>query len=173
MNNLIDITAKLANTDGFIDLILKITETGEYDNEYYYIARGNYKNQEVGLKIHLKKNISAGIVDNNFHNVFLKEGIRLQSIGMASDHLLTAMAELYGIDNQGLSLKSDLPALTCANLNQTDINYDQGEYRFKLFMETDDDSAELFVNFDFTKGYIHLDEKDMDYRMGVIEFLKD
>lgn len=169
--NLIDITSKIDKSTGFIDLSLSITDTKENDSTFVYIAKGLYKNDTVGIKISLKKNLKAGIVNGEMKNVFVKNGISINSIGKQSDKLLTTMTELYKVDSINKEMKAESILLTCANLNQENINYDSGEYKFKVFMETEEDNSELFINFDFTNHLILLNEKDNEYRKGILKYL--
>jgi hypothetical protein len=169
--NLIDITSRIDKSSDFIDLTLNIIDKKETDSSYIYIAEGLYNADTVGIQISLKKGLKAGIVNGEMKNVFVPFGISINSVGLASDRLLNAMTELYKIDSINTVMRNDLIILTCANLNQQDITYNSGESKFKVFMETDEDNAELFVNFDFTNNLILLNEKDMEYRKGVLKYL--
>lgn len=170
-NNLIDITSRIDKASGFVDLALTIVEKSQTDSTYLYIAQGLYKSDTVGVEISLKKNLKAGIVNGEMKNAFVNNGITIKSIGTKSDKLLKSMTELYGVDSIGNQMRNDLIVLTCANLNQQDIDYSSGKYKFKVFMESEDDYAELFVDFDFSNNLILLNEKDLEYRKGVLKYL--
>lgn len=171
-NNLVDITSKTVQTSGFQDVALSITDTKETDSMYVYTALGLYKSDTVGMEISLKKGLKAGIVHNEMKNVFLSNAITLRSIGSKSDKLLTVMTELYAGESVPQTMRSDLMVLPCANFGQEDLNYTSGEYKFKAFMETAEENAELFMIFDFANKLILLNEKDVAYRKGVLNFLK-
>jgi hypothetical protein len=170
-NKLIDITSRIDKASGFVDLTLPIVNKNQTDSTYLYIAQGLYKSDTVGIEISLKKNLKAGIVNGEMKNVFVNNGITIKSIGIKSDKLLKSMTELYGVDSIGNQMRNDLIVLTCANLNQQDLDYSSGEYKFKVFMESEDDYAELFVDFDFSNNLILLNEKDLEYRKGVLKYL--
>ncbi len=170
-NKLVDITSRIDKASGFVDLALTIVDKNQTDSTYLYIAQGLYKLDTVGIEISLKKNLKAGIVNGEMKNVFVNNGITIKSIGIISDRLLKSMTELYGVDSIGHQMRNDLIVLTCANLNQQDLNYSSGEYKFKVFMESEDDYAELFVDFDFSNNLILLSEKDVEYRKGVLKYL--
>jgi len=170
-SELIDVTSKMDKSSGFVDLALTIVDNKQTDSTYEYIAQGLYNSDTVGIEISLKKNLKAGIINGEMKNVFIRNGIAIKSIGVKSDKLLTSMTELYGIDSIENQMRNDLMVLTCANLNQQDLNYNMGEYKFKVFMETEDDNPELFVDFDFTNNLILLNEKDVEYRKGVLKYL--
>jgi hypothetical protein len=171
VNYLIDITSKIDKSSGFIDLSLSIIDKKETDTSFVYLAKGLYKNDTVGIQISLKKGLQAGIVNGEMKNVFVPNGISINSIGLASDRLLNAMTDLYKIDSINKVMRNDLMILTCANLNQQTIDYNSGEYKFKIFMESDEDNPELFMDFDFSNNLILLNEKDIEYRKGVLEYL--
>jgi len=159
------------DTSDFVDIPLKITQKTETDTSYVCIAKAIYKSDTLGIQVSLKKGIRAGIVGGNMDNVFLNGGIAIHSIGIESDQLVSAMATLYGIDSQENQMRNDNITFTCANLNQKNVDYSKGEYSFKIFMESEDDYAELYINFDFTNQLIYFNEKDMEYRKGVIDYL--
>ncbi len=170
-NRLVDITSKIDKTSGILDLTLSITNNNATDSTMNYTAIGLYKTDTVGMEVSLKKGIKLGMVGGEMKNPFIKNGIKFRSIGAKSDKLLSAISELYGIHSSDLIMKDEVTVLVTANLNRQDVNFDNGKYRFKIFMETEGGISELFVNFDFTNKHIFLNEKDMEYRKGVIEYL--
>ena len=171
VNSLIDITSKVDKSSGFIDLTLSIIDKKETDSAFVYFGEGLYKSDTVGIQVSLKKGLKAGIVNGEMKNVFVSNGITFHSIGPKSDRLLSSMAELYGIDSIDNKMRNDLFVFTCANLNQEDLDYNSGEYKFKVFMETGEDNSELFIDFDFTNNLILLNEKDIEYRKGILKYL--
>ena len=170
-NELVDITSKIEKDTGFIDLVLSISEKKETDSTFVYSAIGLYNSVEVGIEISLKKGIKAGIVNGEMKNAFVNKGISIKSVGDKSNKFLNSISELYGIPKQNLIMKSGEIILTCANLNDKDIDYENGQYKFKIFMETENDAPELFVNFDFNENQIQLNEKDTEYRNGIVDYL--
>ena len=167
---IIDLT-NLKLTDGFVDVPLSIIETKVLDNYFEYDASATLNEDTVGIIVRLKKDIPAGFVDGEPKNMFLKEGIEFISKGTESDDLLKFLSSKYGIKDNKISLKNS-QIFTCANLNQIKPNYKNGESRFKIFLESEEDYSELFVNFNFTKGIISLNEKDEEYREPLIKLLK-
>ena len=170
-NHLIDITSNIDQSSGFVDLTLTIVDKKETDSTFVYVAEGLHKSDTVGIEVSLKKHLTAGIVNGEMSNVFVHNGIAIKSIGSKSDGLLRSMTELYNIDSIGSQMRSDLMVFTCANLNQQDLDYNAGAYKFKVFMETEVDASELFVDFDFSNNLIMLNEKDVEYRNGVLKYL--
>jgi len=51
------------------------------------------------------------------------------------------------------------------------LNYKSGNPGFKIFLEDENDYAEVYVNFDFKKSTISLSEKDPEYRSALIKLL--
>ena len=141
------------------------------ENYIEYDARALAKNDTIGLIIRLKKGIPAGFVNGEPKNMFLSEGIEFRSKGTESDNLLSFLAKNYGLKETNTVLKDTL-LFTCANLNQSETNYKTGESRFKIFLEGEEDYAELFVNFNFSKGIISLNEKDGAYRESLVKLMR-
>ncbi len=104
--------------------------------------------------------------------MFLNEGTEFLSKGTESDNLLRFLSNKYGFQNNNISLK-DSQVFTCANLNQDKPNYKNGESRFKIFLEgEEEDYSELFVNFNFSKAVISLNEKVEEYREPLIKLME-
>ena len=161
----------LKTNEGWVDIPLTVIGEKKTDDYYEYLAKGVYKNDTLGMTIKLKNHIPAGIVNGALKNVFLKNGIEFISNGVESDRLLQFIASKYELPDANIKLK-DKQLFTCANLNQSKPNYKNGISRFKMFLEQDTVYAELFVNFNFTKKTISINEKDTEYRKSLIELLK-
>lgn len=162
----------LPSNEGWFDIPLSIVNE-KYKNDYViYTAKALYKNDTLGITIKLKKNIPAGFVNGVPKNMFLTNGVEFISNGIESNKLIQFMASKYGVKALGLKLKKQ-QIFTCANLNQTKPNYKNGKSRFKIFLENEKESAELFVNFDFSKKIISFNEKDIEYRKPLIHLLKE
>ncbi|NRD24152.1 hypothetical protein HNV10_12905 [Winogradskyella litoriviva] len=161
----------LETVDGFVDVPLTILETKELDEYFEYNTGAMVNKDTIGLIVRLKKNIPAGFVNGQPKNMFLSEGIQFVSKGKESDDLLSFLSYKYGLNNSNLKLK-DSQTFTCANLNQEKTNYNIGESRFKIFLEGEEDYSELYVNFNFSKGVVYLNEKDEEYRAPLIKLLK-
>jgi len=174
MEQLTDICSKLDKKTNFADLQLKISERTEDKTYYYYLAKGFYREQIVGLKIGLKKALPAGInIEKfDFSNVFVKDGIKFESLGNESNALLNAMSSLYKIKKIRRFKQNLSPFLIC-NLNEKPIDYEKGVYGFKLFMDSETLHADMFINFDFDMQLIHLDEKDTSFRHYILSYLSE
>ena len=160
-----------AKTDGFVDIPLSITSTKDIGTHYEYYAKSTLYGDTLGVGVKLKKNIPEGLHNGEPTNMFLDKGIELFSIGSESDNLLSFISEQYGNPKKALTFKST-GLVTCANLNESPVNYSNGAYRFKIFLESEQTDAELFVNFDFSNNMIFLNEKDEGYRDGLIKSLQ-
>ena len=167
---IIDLT-NLELNDGFLDVPLSVVEQTEFDTHIEYHARATNESDTLGLLVKLKKDIPAGFVDGEPKNMFVKNGIEFISTGAESNRLLGFLAGKYGLNDSDLALM-DSQVFICANLNDNKPNYRTGGSRFKIFLEGDEDYAELFVNFDFSQRIIHLNEKDPEYREPLIKLLK-
>jgi hypothetical protein len=167
---LVDLTNFQA-TDGFVDIPLTIISTTEVDEYYEYEVSAKLNKDTIGLIVQLKKEIPAGFVNGEPKSLFLTDGIKFLSKGQNSDQLLQFMATKYKIQSEGLEMKQK-QTFTCANLNETEIDFKNGSARFKIFLETEEEYAELFVNFDFAQQMIYLNEKDEEYRAGLVALLK-
>lgn len=164
--------SRLKPNEGFIDIPLSIVNVKDIDNYYEYDARATLNNDTIGIIVKLKKEIPQGFIDGKPVNLFVDEGIELISKGNESDNLLRFISKKYNLEERPLILKES-QIFTCANLNQEIVDYNNGESRFKIFLESEDgeEYAELFINFNFSKGIISFNEKDQEYRESIINLM--
>ncbi len=161
---------QLLSNEGYINIPLNIVEQTTKDGYLVNRVQAMYKDDLLELLVSLKENVPAGFVDEMPKNTFLVEGIIFESTGPKSDRLLTTLAQKYQINTGKLTMKSK-QVFTCANFNRTPIDYKSGNPKFKIFLEGGGEVAELYVNFDFKKSLVYLNEKDPQYREGVIKLL--
>lgn len=169
-NPLIQIEQLLTN-EGLVNIPLNIVEQNQKDGYMVYRIQAMSKRDTLELVVRLKEEIPAGFVDGSPTNSFLVDGIIFESTGPKSDRLLTTLAQKYQINTGRLTMKPK-QVFTCANLTHADVNYQSGTPKFKIFLEGGTEVAELYVNFDFDKSIIFLNEKDPQYRKALISLLK-
>ncbi|WBU90460.1 hypothetical protein [Cellulophaga omnivescoria] len=162
--------SNLYAVDGFIDFPFTITNTKEDKGYYQYTIKATVDNDTIGMLVSLKKDIKAGFVNGEPKNMFVDNGIKFTSIGEQSNRLLSFMRKKYNLPAKDNTLKQE-QIFTCANLNQNAVDYKNGSSRFKIFLEDDEENAELFVNFNFAQKTINLNEKDNLYRPQLVRLL--
>ncbi len=161
----------IVETDGFWDLPFTIVEQTNTNGYLSNKIQAITQNDTLELLISLKEGVPPGFVNGVPKNMFLEEGIIFESTGSKSNKLLNVLAQKYGLNQDDLSIK-EKQIFTCANLNQEPIDYKKGTPKFKIFLEDETQSAELFVNFDFKNSIISLSEKDPEYRSSLINLMK-
>lgn len=161
---------RLLSNEGFINIPMNIVEQTSKDGYLVNKVQAMHKDDLLELIVSLKEEVPAGFVDGKSKNTFLVDGIIFESTGASSDRLLTTLAQKYQINSGILTMKSK-QVFTCVNLNKAPVNYQSGTPKFKIFLEGGSEVAELYVNFDFKKSLIYLNEKDPQYREGVINLL--
>lgn len=161
---------QLLSNEGFINIPLNIVEQTSKDGYLVNRLQAMFKDDLLELIVHLKEDLPAGSVDGVPKNTILVDGIIFESTGSNSDRLLTTLAQKYQINTGKLTMKSK-QIFTCVNLNKTAVDYQSGNPKFKILLEGGAEVAELYVNFDFKKSTIFLNEKDPQYRDEVINLL--
>jgi|GEM_PF-3203479 len=160
---------RLLSNEGFINIPLNIVEQRNEDGYLINRIQAMSKNDTLELIVSLKEGVPAGIVDEK--SSILEEGIIFESTGPKSDRLLTALAQKYQINSEKLTMKPK-QTFTCVNLNRTAVDYQSGTPKFKILLRRERVLAELYVNFDFKKSTISLNEKDPKFRDALLEILK-
>jgi hypothetical protein len=153
------------------DIRLSITNISENDTTKIFKAISIYNNKDLGLLVFIPK---AAEDDKGFG----KAGITLKSIGEKSDNLIQLLTTLYKQKNMpGAKFVSSISG-TYVNLskfaksvagNASDDALNISEY--KLFFESKDDEAELFLNINTQEQWLELKEKDPEYRPLLIKLL--
>lgn len=160
-----DITSKSNESSIFVDLTLEIVDVQETDSNYIYTAEGLFKKDTVGIEISLSKIVASQDSEK------YPKGISIRTIGTKSDKLLRAMAKLYGTNFTPAPFRKDNIELPCTDLSNGKINFEEGSHLFKVKLDKGNKAPELYINFDFSKKQISLNEKDVEYRSGVITCL--
>jgi len=162
---------QLLSNEGFINIPLNIVEQRNKDGYLVNKIQAMSKNDTIELIVSLKEGIPAGLMDGTPENKFLADGIIFESTGPKSGRLLTALAQKYEVNSGKLTMKSK-QIFTCANLNETAVDYQSGTSIFKIFLQGETEVAELYINFDFKNSTISLNEKDPQYRDALINIMK-
>jgi hypothetical protein len=173
--NLIELTSKAE--EGWKDLIFTITEKEKLKNGFWSLTcKAKYKNEVVGLKVNIKDGIPAGIVNNEMEKTsFTKKGVEILSIGKESNNLIKAISELYEQPKK-LKFTSKKLSLTLFPLNQEKAVLENGEFKFKLFFDENNEQnlySEIFLNPNLKNGTLELNEKDEEYRMNIVKLLSE
>jgi hypothetical protein len=173
--NLIELTSKAE--EGWKDLIFTITEKEKLKNGFWSLTcKAKYKNEVVGLKVNIKDGIPAGIVNNEMEKTsFTKQGVEILSIGKESNNLIKAISEIYEQPKK-LKFTSKKLSLTLFPLNREKAVLENGEFKFKLFFDENNEQnlySEIFLNPNLKNGTLALNEKDEEYRMNIVKLLSE
>lgn len=169
--------AEVKNDEGFKDVFLKIVSEETMKDTNIYIAKGLFNSKIVGLKFEIKSNLPNGLNNNgsfDSKNGFIKNGIKIYSIGKESDEFIKALSKLYGFpSNKGFTINTLSP--TAFSLNTSIVEMDKlGYYKFKLFFkdnenDNEEDYCELFFNINTNDKTVEIMEKDPAYRKLLIK----
>lgn len=166
-----DITSKMKPNSGFIDLTLNIVERSETDSTYQYILESLYQKDTVGIEVGLKKRLKAGIRNGEITNQHIANGISIQSIGEKSNRFIRTLSQLYGVETAITGISDKKLQFPCTNFSNEDINYNDGDYMFKISLSSSSVKPEIYMNFDFTNNTVSINEKDVEYRQEVLAYL--
>lgn len=171
-SNLKEITEVADQEEGFVDISLKIVSEQKTKDSYIYIAKGLFQSKIVGAKFEVKSNMPNGINNDgslDAKNGFIRNGIKISTIGNESDELVKAISKLYGFPTEN-KFTSNALLPTSFSLNQSNVELDNaGYYKFKLFFrdgekDNEEDYCEIFFNVNTKNKTIELFEKDEEYR---------
>jgi hypothetical protein len=172
-SNLIDITSK--SEEGFHDLVFNIANKQlDKDNNWILTAKGQYKNIVVGFKVVIKNNINPGIVNGKpDQSGMIKNAGQILNIGSESDNFIKVVSELYGFKSDKKFTKNAI-SFDCFSLNSQKGDLEKADFKFKLFLDSQDSNglySELFLNISLSSGLIELNEKDPGYRENIIKIM--
>lgn len=172
-SELTDLTANQIEEEGWQDLILTITQKKLLETGYWdLICKANYEGQVVGIRIYVLEGLEPGIVGDGLDNTkFVREAVKIESIGEESNNFIKIVSKLYGQD-ESQSFTNESLVYTIFPLNEAKANLENGRFKFKLFFDDNDEMglySEMYLNPDFPNGTIELNEKDEDYRKNIIK----
>lgn len=155
-SKLIDITSK--SEEGFCDLVFNITDKQlDEDSNWILVAKGQYKSIVVGVKIKIKNGLNPGLNNGKLDQLGMTRNAgELINIGLESDNFIKIVSGLYGFKSGEKFSKKNIP-FDCFSLN-SEVGYlDKGNFRFKLFLDSQDINglySELYLNIDLSAGLI-------------------
>ena len=172
-SNLIDIASK--SEEGFHDFVFNITDKQlDKDNSWILTAKGQYKNTIVGFKVVIKNEINPGIVNGKpEQSGMIKNAGQILSCGFESDHFIEVVSELYGFKTIKKFTENAI-SFDCFSLNTQKGDLAKGDYKFKLFLDSQNTNgmySELFLNISIQTGLLELNEKDPGYRENIIKIM--
>jgi hypothetical protein len=170
-----EITSRFDADEGWHDVFFSIVSMTSTDSTRTYICKGLNKGKTVGLQVETRKDMGAGITpagELNSQMGFIKNAVQFKSIGEESNELIKVLADLYGKPTTK-PFSKQTNWLTAFSLNQKPVDLDKKDYyKLKIFFDQDEDLySELFLNINTQTGEIELNEKDEEYREGVIKNL--
>ncbi|PVH26674.1 hypothetical protein [Sphingobacterium corticibacter] len=153
---------------------LNIVGEEKTDSTIIYTAKSLFKEDTVGLKIEVLKEIAAGVTatgEPDQENGFVPGAIRFSSLGADSDHFVQALQELFDLKDTGkMTMNTVAPLVFSSNNEAIDLNKNkQATYSFKLFLENDlGAEAEVFAVLDTYRKSFEISEKDNSFRAQII-----
>lgn len=158
-----------------LHLYFNMNEVSQTDSSVIYDAKSLYKNDTVGFKLEVLKNIDAGITAQNTPDNdlgFRVGSLRISSLGVVSDNFLKAVGDIYGLPATGaMSTNTISPLVFSSNNEKVDLTKSKS-YNFKLFFDqAAGEPAEFFAVVDNYKKSFELSEKDSTFRQAFMNAL--
>lgn len=159
------------NPENPSSIFLNLLDKTEGDTSVSYIAKGLYQDDTVGFIIEVDKNIPAGVNNDgsvNEEDGFKKGSVKFKKSGAESDLFVTALAELWQVDDIEKMKTEPIEPLAFFS-NKKAIDLDRASTNsFKLFFNEDSTNpGEIFFTFDTYKRNIEFQEKDAQQRSAV------
>ncbi|MFN9998775.1 MAG: hypothetical protein ACK52X_04045 [bacterium] len=174
-NTLKEITSRFDTAEGWHDVFFSIVNSTSTDSTRTYICKGLHKGKTVGFQIEIRSDMGAGITpagELNSQKGFIKNAVQFKSIGEESNELIKVLGDLYGKPTIKTFSRQTI-WLTAFSLNQQPVDLDKKNYyKLKIFFDQDENLySELYLNINTQTSEIELNEKDEEYRDGVIKNL--
>ena len=120
-SNLNEITEVSEQEEGFKDIVMNIVSEENMKDSHIYIAKGLFHSKKVGLKFEVKSNMQKGVNNDgslDAKNGFIRDGIKISSIGEESNEFIKALSQIYGLPTEE-KFTSDILAPTSFSLNNS------------------------------------------------------
>jgi hypothetical protein len=176
-----DSSIVVSHEDGFVDLSFPVLQSAiAEDGEASFVLGGAVE----GRRLELGVRVSPGILPNDFsgegpETVFsLPNGVRLALDAESTRTIAEIYIAGYGLARTAVATRVSL-SLTAVALEGDPAHIAVEAVKLKLFHETDstDDEEgpcyfEMFLNIDLPGKRVQLNEKDFDFRVGVLNALQ-
>ncbi|SFB81671.1 hypothetical protein SAMN05421747_101296 [Parapedobacter composti] len=158
-------------------IFLRLVDAEEDETSITYVAKGLYQDDTVGFIINVNKDIPVGInADGSVNEAsgFKKGAITFRKEGAMSDRFITALAELWKVNEVDAMKAAPVQPLVFSS-NRIPVNLNnRATYSFKLFFAEDAPApGEIFFMVDTYKRGIEFQEKDPQYRSTIVHALGD
>jgi len=173
-------TIVVDTSDGFVDLKLPVIQSRVADDgEASLILGGVYNGRHVEISVQLQ----SGMLPNTFFTESTEINAHFDAIKISADAETTAnlanlFIEQYKADRVAVPTPLSL-SFTAVALAGDPRKIAEEQVKFKLFHETgspEDEEGpeyfEMFLNIDLGSKTVELNEKDDDFRSGVLNALK-
>ena len=167
-------------TDGFVDLRFPVIQSRVSDDgEASLVLGGTYNGHRIAISVLLQ----AGMLPSDLFSEPAQvnatfDGIRMLADPESTVNLANLFIQEYGEDRLAAAKPLDL-SFTAVALEGDPRKIATEEVKFKLFHETgstDDEEGpeyfEMFFNLNLLSNTAELNEKDNDFRIGVLNALK-
>jgi len=155
---------------------LSLVQRTQTDSSVIFIAKSLQDVDTIGMQIEILKQIPAGITPEGVadeDNGFKQGAIKFTSLGGVSDHLVSAMSDLYKLPVGGGMTSIPLEPLVFSS-NEKDVDLTKnGTYTFKVFLENQiGPEAEAFVVVDTYKRLFEFRAKDSTQYKTIVSAFK-
>ncbi|MBS1800984.1 MAG: hypothetical protein JSS95_14310 [Acidobacteria bacterium] len=168
---------QIDTSDGFVNLRIPVLNAQLFGKgEASLLASGSLLGQSAAIEIHIEPGLKP---NNDLFNEKIPinagfDGIQFLFQGNQGHHFAEGFFDLYQISRRELSLPIKM-SFTAVALYGEPANIATEFVKFKLFHDegsTDEEEGpdyfEMFLNIDLPSGYIELNEKDTEFRSGVL-----
>jgi hypothetical protein len=163
--------------DGFVDFGLPIISSSVSENgEADLLVGGSLDGQLVQIHFHVRPGILPNdLMGENLQSVeALYDGIKMSLDGELGRNFVRMLAKCYGSSRTSFLMPVEL-SFTAVAIDGDPAKLATELVKMKLFHETgstDEEEGpayfEMFFNADLPNGMLGLNEKDMDFRAGVL-----
>src|SRR5690606_37956289 len=114
--------------------IFKVDSLKSDQANYYFNLFASHNGYRVGFAVKMVKTVGPGFDDdmNLIQDHVYYRGVSFRSLGVISDRLISALADLYGLDHGDLRMTAE-ETFTVIALQQSDTDLELHGVKFKLF----------------------------------------
>ncbi|HMS09792.1 MAG TPA: hypothetical protein PKE66_09925 [Pyrinomonadaceae bacterium] len=166
--------------EGFVDLVFQVTDLKDECHRYRFHLTASHDGKVVGFNVEMRKGIQGGFQEGQNEDLELvqehvyHEGVNFFRSGADSDALMTVVGGLYELSDHLRMVDSH--TFTAIALHEGPLDFDSDIVNMKLLANDKEDCPEgdyfeCYFNVDFANGLAYWNEKDQDYREGLIKGL--
>lgn len=160
-------------SEGWSDLVLSLNQLEKKnDGSFLLKIKNRYKNDNIGFNLKIDSSFKTSKPEGFDTPIYWGTG-EFINIGKETEKFIMLLADLYNVKVKKIMSHSIPVAFVALEGNPNNILNEslKMKFFFNADSENDDLYSEIYINTDISNKFIYFNEKDVEYRLSLINSL--